>query len=255
MTATNPNPWLFCPNKLSNPKVRLVCFPFSGGGASLFYSWANALPASVEIHAVQLPGREARFNEPRITSAEIIGAHVADAIVPLMDRPVVLFGYSLGAWLAFECTRNLSLRSAASNPAQLIVAAARAPHAERVVPRITHLPQDEFLQQVQYYFDSSEQSWGVPELLEILLPIVRDDISITEKYIYPEAKPLAVPIHVFTGAQDISVPLPAAEAWRELTNSRFSIDEFPGGHFFINEYLAEIQNKISGQLNELITDD
>src|SRR2546421_12668903 len=48
-------------------RLRLFCLPYAGGGASIFRSWPEGLPESVEVCAIQLPGREARLGEPAYT--------------------------------------------------------------------------------------------------------------------------------------------------------------------------------------------
>ncbi|HEX4591042.1 MAG TPA: thioesterase domain-containing protein, partial [Gemmataceae bacterium] len=56
--------WL--PYRRANPaaRVRLACLPFAGGGAGAYRTWADDLPLTVEVCAVQPPGRETRFREP-----------------------------------------------------------------------------------------------------------------------------------------------------------------------------------------------
>ena len=44
--------------------LQLFCFPFAGGGASIFRKWDTKLPGNVEVCVIQLPGREDRFLEP-----------------------------------------------------------------------------------------------------------------------------------------------------------------------------------------------
>ncbi len=53
-TRSKPNP---------QARFRLFCFPYAGGGASLFRHWANRLPSEIEVYAVQLSGREDRLAE------------------------------------------------------------------------------------------------------------------------------------------------------------------------------------------------
>ena len=61
-----PTDWLICRKRIPDADARLFCFHHLGGGASLFASWADALPFSIEVHAIQLPGREERLRESPI---------------------------------------------------------------------------------------------------------------------------------------------------------------------------------------------
>ncbi|NOT55098.1 MAG: putative thioesterase, partial [Deltaproteobacteria bacterium] len=48
-------------------RLRLFCFPYAGGGALLYRTWADGLPADVEVCPIQLPGRGTRLLEPLFT--------------------------------------------------------------------------------------------------------------------------------------------------------------------------------------------
>src|SRR5438128_11096986 len=64
--VTTPQPintWLNRPKPGSEARLRLFCFPYAGGGASLYRSWAEPLASVAEILSVQLPGRENRLGE------------------------------------------------------------------------------------------------------------------------------------------------------------------------------------------------
>lgn len=254
MSISKKNPWLYCPNPDPAARLRLVCFPFAGGGASVFNSWSRALPPGMEVHGVQLPGRESRFVEPRVL-------HVEDAVIPLVetienlaDRPLVFFGYSLGALLAYETAVEFSRLGKGTVPARLLVAAARAPHIEDVVPPLAQLPDDLFLEKVNYYYEPSDESWKVPELLQVLLPILRDDIQVSENYGAGEPRRLQVPITVFAGEADRSAPRDSIEAWKQLTDAGCRIEVYPGGHFFINQHLGDIQRRVGAELTALLED-
>lgn len=217
----------------------------------MYYGWPNVFPQSIEVRAVQLPGRESRFKEPRISSAYLLAKQIADALEPFLNQPFALFGYSTGALLAFETARELRRRGA-SLPAYLFVAAGRAPHSARIYPALAHLPRDELIEKIRYYYQPPEEAWNVPELLDVLLPILRDDIAITDGYKYVDEPPLSCPIGAYVGADDRGTPLDAAQAWRKQTSGEFEISIFPGGHFFLNSNLSDIQDKVRGQMLKLI---
>jgi Thioesterase domain len=50
------------PTGLGN--LRLFCFPYAGGGTQVFRGWSDALPDSIEVHPVELPGRGRQFTTP-----------------------------------------------------------------------------------------------------------------------------------------------------------------------------------------------
>src|SRR5438132_13986114 len=87
MPAPPPDPWF--PLARPNPaaRLRLVCLPFAGGGASVFRQWPDGLPLDVDVLAAQPPGRESRFREPACTHMDRLVAALADAAGPRLDRP------------------------------------------------------------------------------------------------------------------------------------------------------------------------
>src|SRR5581483_5831846 len=88
-------------------EVRLFCFPYAGGGASIFRDWSGRLPGHVEVCPVQLPGRETRFRESAFTHVSPLVTTLAESLRPKLDRPFAFFGHSLGALVAFELSRRL----------------------------------------------------------------------------------------------------------------------------------------------------
>src|ERR1044071_8182627 len=91
----------------SDPTVRLVCFPHSGGSATAFGDGAAAIPPDVELVAVQYLGRGDRLVDPLVADVVAMAGHVAEELLRLPSRDHVLFGHSLGAVVAYETAPRL----------------------------------------------------------------------------------------------------------------------------------------------------
>src|SRR4051812_30171971 len=101
------NPWIVRAKEHPKSSLRLFCFPYAGGAANVFHNWSSLLPSSIDVCAVQPPGRGNRLlEEPYTGLRELVGA-AANALLPHMDRPFALFGHSMGALVAFELARFL----------------------------------------------------------------------------------------------------------------------------------------------------
>jgi medium-chain acyl-[acyl-carrier-protein] hydrolase len=248
-----PSPWFMCPKPNAHPKVRLFCLPFAGGGASAYHGWPQAFPQDVEIRAVQLPGREWRMRERRVTDALELAQGVAHAIEPYLDRPFALFGYSMGALLAFETARALRRRRQPL-PIHLFVAAMRAPHVPSAVPPLARLPQDQLLGAVRRHYQPPEDVFSIPQLLELFLPVLRDDMTLVDDYAYYAEAPLPCAIDAYVGAHDRSISIEAAERWRDQTAGPFALTVFPGNHFFLPDALPELQRKVAARLHAVVGD-
>lgn len=96
-----------------NAQFRLVCFPWAGAGASVYRRFAYHLSENIEIFAVQYPGREDCYNESRLRRMEDIVRYISTDIRTLIDHhPIIFFGHSMGALVAYEVAQSLNVRSA-----------------------------------------------------------------------------------------------------------------------------------------------
>src|SRR5262245_35022627 len=99
--------------------LRLICLPYAGGGSAVFHRWRSAIPPRIDLVPLTLPGHDGRLAEsPRISMCQL-ARDLATDIEPAIDRPYVLLGHSLGAWIAFELSRELRRRKQ-RQPALLI---------------------------------------------------------------------------------------------------------------------------------------
>jgi medium-chain acyl-[acyl-carrier-protein] hydrolase len=213
-------------------RMQLFCFPYAGGGASVFRTWQAELGRAIQVVPVQLPGREARIHESLLTSVPALAETLTAEMVPLIDRPFALFGYSFGSLLAFETARLLRKRGVAAD--HLFVAALSAPHCARSGRRIHHLPDAEFAHEIRRLKGTPEAVLHHPELMELVLPKIRADFRAYETYTYCAEPPLGCGISAMGGASDDSLSQAGLHAWSEQTSGELTVRMFPGDHFFIH---------------------
>ena len=90
--------------------VRLFCFPYAGGGASVYYRWIDKFPTTIQVLPVQLPGREGRLHESMPNTLEGLIDTIYRDLQPFFDRPFYFFGHSFGAFIASNLSARLSAR-------------------------------------------------------------------------------------------------------------------------------------------------
>ncbi len=209
-------------------RVRLVCLPYAGGAASLYRDWP-ARPPDVDLVAPQLPGREERFGEPVPTE---LTALVDDLLptVAALGPPVVLFGHSMGALVAYELARRLT--GDGFPPATLVVSAHPAPHLPQRHPPLHRLPDAAFVDQLRRLGGTPSGVFEEPELVELLLPALRADFTATETYRSPPGPRLGCRILAVGGRDDPRVEAGELDAWRAHTSGPFTQLQLPGDHFF-----------------------
>jgi surfactin synthase thioesterase subunit len=248
--ATAGGPWMVTGRRSSSARLRLFCLPYAGGGASLFSTWPDALGPSLAVCPVQLPGRENRVTEPSFVTLPPLVRMLAEALAPALDMPYALFGYSMGALVAFELTRELR-RQQARLPARLLVAAHPAPHLTNRRRPVHRLPDSRFIQEVRRLRGTPDAVFEHGELRALMLPILRADFAVCETYVNQAEAPLEFPITAFGGRYDREVNRRELEAWREQTRAEFTLRLIPGGHFFIQTARAAL---LSGIRKELVDD-
>lgn len=214
-------------------EVRLFCFPYAGGGASIFRDWAGRLPGFVETWPIQLPGRETRFREPAFTRVQLLVEALAKSLRPKLDRPFAFFGHSLGGLVAFELSRKIK-EYLGLQPSRLFVSGCEAPQTRSSGGAVHALPSDEFREELRRLNGTPLAVLDNDELMELMLPTLRADFSLWETYAYTADAPLACPIIALGGLGDDLLSRQDLDAWRELTTGPFCLRMLPGDHFFLH---------------------
>lgn len=212
---------------------KLVCFPFAGAGASLFRPWVSQLNDHLDVIAVQLPGREQRFLDTPFSSVEETIDSLTPEIVPLLHgaEGITLFGHSMGAMLAFELARRLNRKQGIAD-CRLVVSGSPSPTRPRM-DEATGLGESEFLEQVERFAGYRHEALADSELRQILLPVLRADVEMHERYFPHLSTPVAIPIICVRGTDDTLVGIEEALAWQEVTTMPLNYVEVPGGHMYV----------------------
>lgn len=231
LTASRSSQWVVTHRQVSSG-LRLICFPYAGGGASVFRSWGqNAMLSSVEVCAVQLPGREARITEPPVEDLRQLVSLLREALEPYLDRPFAFFGHSIGALVSFELARELR-RTGGIEPRHLFVSGCPAPHLPHS-ERMWDLSDNEFLDRLCRFNGTPSEVLNHPELMHMMLPAIRADFALRDRYDYRDEPPVSCPITAFGGMADTHVDCAMLRGWRQHTREPFQVWLFQGDHFFM----------------------
>lgn len=259
MTAIEPqltSPWLvrFGVENAEPVRMRLFCFYYAGGVASIFRSWQGSLPEGIELLAVQLPGREYRLAEPLLTNAREIAPALADVLSPLLDVPYVFFGHSMGVLIGFDVIRILRARGL-REPELLIASGRNAPQFRWRDAGLEQLPDEAFIAAVRDYNGTPEALLAEESLRDLWLPRLRADLTISATYEYVEQRPLDCPIVVLVGEEDGLVSDAGLNGWLSQTTGGVRFFQYPGNHFFLHSaerlVLAKVHAELTDQLARL----
>lgn len=223
--------------------LRLVFLPHAGGSAGYFAPFSEALSDRADVLCVQYPGRQDRWAETCIDNIPDLADAVFTALRPLIDRPTVLFGHSMGATVAFEVARRLE-RDAGIVPDRLFVSGRRAPGDNH--DRSIHLLDDDGLvAELRRMSGTDTTLLADTELLQLVLPTLRTDYQAIETYVYEPGPPLRCPIVALVGDSDPRVTVGQARAWDEYSTGTFDVRVFPGGHFYLAAQQPDVVDTIS----------
>lgn len=227
-------------SKADEARMWLLCLPPAGSVTRMFQSWPEGLPEGLGVAALELPGRGGRTGGPRAETVDEVVAELARAAAPLFDRPVVLFGHSMGAILAFDLARALRAGHG-RRPRALIAAASEAPDQPLGSQGAATAPDEQLLGWLRKWGGTSEELLTSPEFVTEVLPMLRGDLALIEARVHRDEPPLDCPVRVYLGALDATVDGPAAEAgWARQTTAARPARVFPGGHFFVQESTGRV---------------
>jgi medium-chain acyl-[acyl-carrier-protein] hydrolase len=221
---------------------RCFCFPYAGGGHSIYAEWPRLLAPHADVCPVVLPGRGAKFNEPAYSSFSSLIDDLETAILSLLPANFVFFGHSMGATIAYELAYTLYTRHGLI-PRHLFVSGAGAPHVPNpedasIRDDMQELPEADFIDQLRRIGGTPSQILEHPELLAIVAPIVRADMRLHDSYGIPkdpEARQLPCPITALGGTEDlVNIPEHSLREWGRYT-TRLTMHLVPGDHFFVHD--------------------
>ncbi|HKR15371.1 MAG TPA: alpha/beta fold hydrolase [Pyrinomonadaceae bacterium] len=240
------NPWVFIRTVRPQARLNLVCFPYAGGGAQIFNSWQAAF-SDVQICAVQYPGRGSRVKETPFTDCQLLVEAFIPHLLPLLNKPFAFLGHSMGAIIAYEVARRLQQEHGLQLE-RLFVSGRRAPQTVVQEPPTYNLPDPEFMEELRRLNGTPQAVLDHPELMQLMLGIIRADFTLTQTYKYTPGPKLNCPISVFGGLEDVDVTREQLDGWCELTNNRCSVQMFEGDHFFIQTNDKPVLRTVSEQL-------
>ena len=265
---SSPNGWLITVGPKATPRLRLFCFPFAGGGSAVYRNWAQFIDPTIEVVAIEPPGRLGRIVQTPVADMNEFVDQVVSEMGELLDRPFAFFGHCLGALTMYETARRL-VHTTMYRPDHLFVSGARSPDQiadqgpfeKRVMHDLLKLaefrislpayaqPDDVFAELIRHFnIRATEQLLSDPELRELMLPVIRAEFKMATNYQYVHEPPWEIPITCFAAKGDPYVSRRHALGWGRFTNSRLQVHIREGAHFAVVDDMAFIHSVINREL-------
>ena len=218
----------------------------------MYLRWQRSLPRWIRLVPVELPGRGARMPETFLENFEDLVEQLCAEHERYCNGRYALYGHSMGGLLAYA----MAMRWRASSrrmPEALFVSASPAPKHRDPGYFADKQTDAALVADLRKQGGTPEEVFDNPEMRQIALDTLRADYRVCAGYRYREAKPLAVPLHVFAGRHD-DIEIERILAWEAETSARFSVRWFDGGHFFIRQHqsavLGTLIQHLSGDIAE-----
>lgn len=230
-------------------KIKLFCFPYAGGSAVIFNKWKQYLNAEIELIPIELAGRGKRIHEHLYPDAPAVINDVYEIVRKTIDgSPFSLFGHSMGAMISYQLCQRLSEYNYPT-PLHVFFSGRSAPHVKRADEKKYYLlNEEEFKKEVINLGGTSPEFFDHPELLEVFLPLLKNDFKLVETDIHNgEIHPLDCNITVFLG-KDEDLTTEQCDGWKKHTKKLCTINYFEGGHFFLHEETEQIVRLINNTL-------
>ena len=181
---------------------RLVCFPHAGGAASYFHPLSATLAPAVDVLAVQYPGRPG-------PARRTAGGRPVPARRPAGGRPRRR-GCRAGGVLRAQHGRQPGLRgraaARAAGRAAGLVRVRRAAHRRRpATGRVHERGDDELLAEVRQLGGTDVRVLEHPQLVRMVLPVLRNDYKAAETYRYRPGPDVGCPVFALIGDRDPKV--------------------------------------------------
>ncbi|MGH0631129.1 thioesterase II family protein [Bacillus pacificus] len=230
-------------------KIKLFCIPYAGGSANVFLDWKDRL-SSYELFPIELAGKGRRFLEPSYSNLnQAINDIFLSIDDEIADTPYALFGHSMGALYAFELLYKLRDEKRPM-PVCTFFSGKNPPHIK--AKKIRHvLNDDEFLKELRKMGGTPQELLESKELMNLFIPILREDFRITETYLLPNKREkIDCPFVILNGKNDELTDSNIMKEWGEYTGKGIQTFDFEGEHFFIQTHVKEVLEVIDNFLFE-----
>lgn len=234
------NPWLQLAQQSTAAQINLLCFPFAGGFAEYYLPWQKYITADLQLCPIQLPGRSYRWREPVITDIHDLLSVMKPALETLLhERPYVIFGHSMGGYISYEfCKILLDLNLPL--PQLLVVSSIPAPRFWQKRRMLSELSEEQFSEFFMKLGGIHPEFIKHEKFIEMQMSLLRNDIILCESCHYIQRARFPFPIVALGGNEDEYVSIKTMQDWSLETSAAYSVQEFSGGHFYLNQHVQTV---------------
>jgi external thioesterase TEII len=219
-------------------KTQLFLLHFAGGNCYSLQFLKPLLP-EFDVIALELPGRGKRMGEPLLKDFDLAAKDMLAQVISKMNgSPCIIYGHSMGAYLALRVCNMLIKRG---NPPVCVVVSGNAgpgvKYADDGKKRYL-LGRDEFIKELKILGGVSEELLENNELFSFFEPVLRADFQIAENNGMAGEPPVNIPLYAMMGSAEEKKE--EITNWGKFTTAGFTHEILEGDHFFINKHPEKV---------------
>lgn len=248
MIKRQANKWFAHQRIDENAEVNLFCFVFAGGSPSFFAPWKKYFPEYINVIPVLYPAREKRTKEPMPEEVCQLVSQFRKDNEEYLKKPYAIWGHCSGSLIGLEVAYEESKEN--NPPVSFIVSGCEAPEYAlnrlQIREDFSQVKDEDILNDLLLFNLMSEEMIADKTFKDYFLPIYRSDLTMFSKYKCSEEIKLSCPAMILNGSEDKMIKTECMKAWRNRFEDHIEFETLSGGHYFVNDHVSEITDKIAG---------
>ena len=229
----------------------LFCISYAGGNAKYFFDLKKELSChSIRVLPIEYAGHGMRSNEEAYHSFNDMSEDVFDIIKENYVENSIIFGYSMGALVAYDIINRLFTEKMRNELFHFFVAAHEPPNIPFRGSMYAHCDKEELLSGMINMGGISNQLLSNKRFLNIYLKRIKADYNLINDYKWDGIyKKLPCGITAFYSEND--TPASNMVQWERFTSKDIDMYDMSGGHFFLDQNLMKISEIIKNTIGNI----
>lgn len=214
--------------------MKLFAFPYAFGGANIYLELAKHLDQRIQMIPLDYPGHGARMFENFSNSIQEMAQEAYERINDELYEEYSLLGYSMGGYVCYELYQLLK-RNNKRLPSHMFIFASKAPDFQKEEDYVEDMSLEQIREKLRKINGTPEEILHNDDLMELIAPIIRSDLSIINNYIptpYTMGK-IDCQTTIIRGREEQDSNTCAE--WSKYFLRNFEYLTVAGGHFFMFE--------------------
>ena len=223
---------------MNNRKTLLIAFPFAGGNSYSYNFLKKQLSVSnIHLETLEYPGRGKRAKDALITDMDKL---ITDLLLQYKSivnevKPdkIVFYGHSIGSVIGLAIINAINKKDGLPKPNMAIFSGHGGP--QQTIKKIrSSLPSPELIDYFQSIGSLPKEVAEHADLMDYMLPILRNDLVLYENYNSNYEEKLNIPLAIVNGDQD-NILQADIDSWQFETVMPVDFHRMEGHHFFISQ--------------------